>query len=260
MNVAHFLLLIAAGFGAGLTGSVAGLASLVSYPALLAFGLSPLAANVTNTLGLLSNGPGSAAGARAELRGHGRRLAVLSLWSGVGGALGAGLLLWGSSSTFKQVVPWLIAFGSLLLLARDPLRAWLDRRQMVEPEAVATRMPSWGRRLPVLLVGIYGGYFGAGAGIIMLAVLSLETLEPLPVTNAIKNLTMTAANLIAAVIFAFESPVDWPAAAAIAIGVLIGSWCGPAVVRIVPDWPLRLAIAIAGVGLALALFIGWSGG
>lgn len=259
MSLVHFLLLIAAGLGAGLTGSVAGLASLVSYPALLALGLSPLAANVTNTIGLLSNGPGSAAGARTELRGHGRRVLELSVWSGAGGALGAGLLLWGSSATFKQVVPWLIALGSVLLLVRDPLRGWLDRRQLVEPAAAARRRPSWGRRLPVLLVGIYGGYFGAGAGIIMLAVLSLETLEPLPVTNAVKNLTMTAANCVAAVIFAFVSPVDWAAAAAIAIGVLIGSWCGPAVVRVVPDRPLRVAIAVAGLGLAVALFVGWSG-
>ena len=260
MSFAHFFLLVLAGVGAGITGSVAGLASLVSYPALLALGLSPLAANVTNTLGLLTNGPGSAAGARDELRGHGRRLLGLSAWSAVGGGLGAGLLLWGSSATFKHVVPWLIALGSVLLLVRDPLRRWLDRRQLVESAVAATRKPSWGRRLPVLLVGIYGGYFGAGAGIIMLAVLSLETLEPLPVTNAIKNLTMTAANLVAAVIFAFASPVDWPAAAAIAIGVLLGSWCGPAVVRVVPDRPLRIVIAVAGIGLALALFVGWSGG
>ena len=260
MSLVHFLLLIAAGLGAGLTGSMAGLASLVSYPALLASGLSPLAANVTNTIGLLSNGPGSAAGSRAELRGHGRRVAALSGWAAVGGALGALLLLWGSSGTFKQVVPWLIAFGSLLLLMRDPLRDRLDRRQLVESAAAARRRPSWGRRLPVLLVGIYGGYFGAGAGIIMLAVLSLETLEPLPVTNAVKNLTMTAANLVAAVIFAFASPVNWPSAAAIAIGVLIGSWCGPAVVRVVPDRPLRIAIAVAGLALAAALFVGWSAG
>ena len=259
MNGVRFLLLIAAGFGAGLTGSVAGLASLVSYPALLALGLTPLAANVTNTIGLLSNGPGSAAGSREELRGHGRRLTALSVWSGVGGALGAGLLLWGSSGTFKQVVPWLIALGSVLLLVRDPLRRRLERRQMVEPAALATRLPSWGRRLPVLLVGVYGGYFGAGAGIIMLAVLSLETLEPLPVTNAVKNVTMTAANCVAAVIFAFVSPVHWPAAVAIAVGVLVGSWCGPAVVRVVPDRALRIAVAVAGLGLALVLFVGWSG-
>jgi len=259
MSISEFLLLVAAGVGAGFAGSVTGLASIVSYPALLAVGLTPLAANVTNTVGLLGNGIGTAAGARAELRGHGRRVATLSIWAGVGGAAGAGLLLWGSTATFKEVVPWLIALGAVLLLVRDPLRAWLDRRQMVETPAQARRAPSWRRLVPVALVGIYGGYFGAGAGIIMLALLSLETLEPLPVTNAIKNMAMTAANCIAAVIFAFVSPVDWPAAAAMAIGVLVGSWCGPAAVRVLPDRPLRVGIALAGFGLAIALFVGWLG-
>ncbi len=260
MSPVHVLLLVLAGIGAGLTGSVAGLASLVSYPALLGLGLSPLAANVTNTVGLLSNGPGSAAGARDELRGHGRRVGTLSLWAGVGGAIGAGLLLWGSAGTFQRVVPWLIAFGSLLLLVRDPLRSALERRRLVESPDAARGRPSWGRRLPVLLIGVYGGYFGAGAGIIMLAVLSLETLEPLPVTNAIKNVVMTTANLVAAVIFAFVSPVHWVAAAAVALGVLLGSRCGPAVVRVVPDLPLRVLIAFAGLGLAVALFLGRSTG
>jgi uncharacterized membrane protein YfcA len=256
MSVAHFLLLIVAGVGAGLTGSVAGLASLVSYPALLALGLTPLAANVTNTLGLLTNGAGTAIGARDELRGHGRRVAMLSLWAAAGGALGAGLLLIGSSHTFQRVVPWLIALGAALLLARDPLRNRLERRRMVEAGEAARHPPSWRRLVPVALVGIYGGYFGAGAGIIMLAILSLETLEPLPVTNAIKNISLTAANAVAAVIYAFLAPVHWTAAAAIAIGVLAGSSVGPAVVRVIPDTPLRIAVALAGFGLALALLRG----
>ncbi len=259
MSVSQFLLMVAAGVGTGFIGSVTGLASIVSYPALLALGLTPLAANVTNTVGLLGNGIGTAAGAREELRGHGRRVAKLSIGAGVGGAGGAGLLLWGSSATFKEVVPWLIAFGAALLLLRDPLRNWLDRRQLVESPTEARRSPSWRRLVPVGLVGIYGGYFGAGAGIIMLAILSLETLEPLPVTNAVKNMTGTAANCIAAVIFAFVSPVDWPAAIAMAIGVVVGSWCAPAAVRVLPDRPLRIGIALAGFGLAIALFLDWLG-
>jgi uncharacterized membrane protein YfcA len=259
MSITQFLLLVAAGVGAGLTGSIAGLASLVSYPALLAFGLTPLAANVTNTVGLITNGIGSAAGSRDELRGHGRRVVRLSIWAAAGGAAGAGLLLWGGSAAFKQVVPWLIAVGAGLLLLRDPLRSWLDRRRLVESVRQARLTPSWRRLVPVALVGIYGGYFGAGAGIIMLALLSLETLEPFPVTNAVKNITLAAANLVAAVIFAFASPVDWPAAAAIGIGVLAGSSCGPAVVRVLPDRPLRVGIALAGFALAVALFVGWSG-
>ena len=162
----------------------------------------------------------------------------------------------GSSTTFKHVVPWLIALGAGLLLLRDPLRDWLDRRRLVESQVEARRAPSWGRLVPVALVGIYGGYFGAGAGIIMLALLSLETLEPLPVTNAVKNMTLTAANGVAAVIFAFASPVNWPAALAMAIGVTVGSGCGPAAVRVLPDRPLRIGIALAGFGLAIALYVG----
>jgi uncharacterized membrane protein YfcA len=154
------------------------------------------------------------------------------------------------------VVPWLIAFGAGLLLLRDPLRGRLERRRLVESREAARRKPSWQRLVPVALVGIYGGYFGAGAGIIMLAILSLETLEPLPVTNAIKNITLTASNAVAAVIYAFLAPVNWPAAAAMALGVLAGSVAGPAVVRVIPDTPLRVAVALAGLGLAVALFIG----
>lgn len=260
MGVSQFLLMVIAGAGAGFIGSVTGLASLISYPALLAIGLTPLAANVTNTLGLLGNGIGTAFGARQELRGHGQRVATLSVWAGVGGAAGAGLLLWGSSGTFRQVVPWLIALGAAMLLVRDPLRDWLARRRMVESATEATRRPSWRRLAPVALVAIYGGYFGAGAGIIMLAVLSLETLEPLPVTNAVKNLTLTAANFVAAIIFAFDSPVHWAAAIALGIGVVAGSWCGPAAVRVLPDRQLRVTIALLGFGLAIALYVGWLGG
>jgi uncharacterized protein len=104
-------------------------------------------------------------------------------------------------------------------------------------------------------MAIYGGYFGAGVGIIMLAVLSLQTAEPLPVTNAVKNIGTMAANALATVVFAVVSPVNWPAAAALAIGSLIGGWCGPAVVRVLPEKPLRIAIAIAGLGLAVGLLM-----
>jgi uncharacterized protein len=257
LSVAHFSLLVAAGVGAGLTGSIAGLASLVSYPTMLALGFSPLTANVTNTLGLLTNGLGSAAGSREELRGTGPRLLRLAIACGTGGAIGAGLLLLGSSDTFQGIAPWLIAFGAALLLARDRLRAWVYRRRTAASVSSPDQTLPWWRLFPIVAVGIYGGYFGAGAGIIMLAVLSLQSIEPLPVTNSVKNVTMTAANGVAAVIYAFVAPVNWPAAIAIAIGVLVGSRCGPALVRIIPERPLRIAIAVAGFALAIALFAGW---
>jgi uncharacterized membrane protein YfcA len=258
MSGAQLLLLVLAGVGAGLCGSVAGLASLVSYPVLLALGLSPLSANVTNTWGLLTNGVGSAAGSRDELRGQGRRIATLMLWTGLGGAIGAVLLLLGSSHVFSRAVPWLVALGGGLLLVGDPLRGWLERQRRLG--AVARRSPTWQRVLPVVLVGIYSGYFGAGAGIMMLAVVSMQVLEPLPVSNAIKNVVTNASNGVAAVIFAFLGPVNWPAAAALGLGILIGSASGPAVVRVLPERPLRIAIAVAAFGLAVALFFGWVGG
>jgi uncharacterized protein len=259
VSSAHLLLLAVAGVGAGLCGSVAGLASLVSYPVLLAVGLSPLSANVTNTWSLLANGVGSAAASRGELRGQGRRIASLMLWVGLGGAIGAVLLLLGSSHVFSRAVPWLVALGGALLLLGDQIRGWLQRRRQAELRSVHRPAPTWQRVLPVVLVGIYSGYFGAGAGIMMLALVSMQAVEPLAVSNAVKNVVTNASNGVAAVIFAFAAPVNWPGAATLALGILIGSAIGPAVVRVLPERPLRIGIGIAAFGLAVALFFGWVG-
>jgi uncharacterized membrane protein YfcA len=256
LSTTHLLILLGAGVGSGLTGSIAGLASLVSYPVMLAIGLTPLAANVTNTVALMGTGAGSAAGARLELRGQAARLGTLALWMGIGGAIGSVLLLIGSSATFKLVVPWLVAFGAILLLARDSLRGWLDRRPGPTVPDLA-RMTRWRNLVPTVLTGVYAGYFGAGAGIIMLALLSLQTVEPLAVTNAVKNVATWAANAVAGVIFAVVAPVNWPDAAALGVGALAGGWCGPAVIRVLPERPLRIVIGIGGLGLAVALFVGW---
>ncbi|POX37323.1 transporter [Streptomyces sp. Ru73] len=243
------LLLLAAGVASGLAGSIAGLASLFSYPALLAAGLPPVAANVTNTVALFSNTVGTAAGSRAELRGQRRRLVRLASLAALGGAIGAALLLGTPSSAFELAVPWLIALGSVLILAREPLRR-LIARHSPDPAAVP-RLPV---ACAVLLVGLYGGYFGAAAGVLMLAVLSLSAAEPLPVTNAVKNIATGAANVTAAVAYAFLAPVDWGAALALGLGCLVGAWIGPAVVRRVPETPLRVAVALAGLALAWSLW------
>lgn len=238
-------------------GSIAGLASLVSYPAMLALGVGPLAANVINIMALLTNGVGSAAGSRIELRGQGPRLLTLVTFTGLGGAIGAVLLLVGSFSVFADVVPWLVAFGGVLLLSRDGLRAWLKLRR--DPTSAARTRPTrpWFKLVPIVLVGIYSGYFGAGAGIIMFAVLSIQLVEPLPVTNAVKNVGQAASNGVAAVVYAFVAPVDWPAAAALAIGILCGSWWGPAIVRVLPEREFRIAVALRTFVLAAALLADW---
>ncbi|MER6014388.1 sulfite exporter TauE/SafE family protein [Streptomyces bluensis] len=243
-------MLVLAGVAAGLAGSVAGLASLFSYPALLAVGLPPVAANVTNTVALFSNTVGTAAGSRAELRGQGERLLRLGVIAALGGAVGAALLLGTPSAAFEAVVPWLIALGSVLILVRDPLRRMVASRA---PEPGSAR-PTFPLTCAVLLVGLYGGYFGAAAGVLMLAVLSLSAAEPLAVTNAVKNIATGAANLTAAVAYAVVAPVDWIAAVVLGLGALLGSWAGPMVVRRLPETPLRIAIALAGLGLAVTLW------
>lgn len=244
MLLSDALVLVAGGVGGGLTGSMAGLASLVSYPALLAVGLPPIAANVTNTVALLSNTVGTAVGARPELRGHGGRLVRLCAFAAVGGLAGAVLLLATPSSAFERIVPVLVALGAGLLLLRDQLRRWAGHRSMSAPVLAVA----------ILLIGVYGGYFGAAAGVLMLAVLSVAATEPLPVTNAVKSIVLGASNLAAAIIYAVVAPVNWAAAGLMAVGCLLGSWLGPILVRRIPERPLRIAIATAALGLAAYLW------
>ncbi|MBB3093973.1 hypothetical protein FHR83_001622 [Actinoplanes campanulatus] len=242
MRLDHAALLVAGGIGSGLTGSMAGLASLISYPTLLAVGLPPIAANVTNSVGLLASGAGSAAGSRMELRGQGPRILRQSLFALLGGAAGALLLMNTTSSVFERIVPVLIALAALVLLARDRLRGWYTR----------LARPPLG--LAVFLIGVYGGYFGAAAGVLMLAVMSMSVVEPLAVSNAVKSVVLCASNAAAAILYAVIAPVHWTAALLLGAGCLIGSWIGPSLVRRTPERPLRVVIALAALGLAAYLW------
>jgi uncharacterized membrane protein YfcA len=244
------LLLALAGVGAGLTASVASLASLVSYPALLAFGLSPVAANVTNTVALSGNLLGTWASARAELRGSGRRVLYLSAVAAIGGAVGAGLLLVLPAGVFGAIVPLLIASGSVLLLLRDKIRAMAVRHG---PRKWSQRPWLW--CAGIFGVAVYGGYFGAAAGILMLALLAHRYAESFAVTKAVSTIIGSAANLVAAVVFAVSGPVHWWAALWLGLGLVIGSWVGFRLVRVMPEKPLRVFVGFAGLGLALYLFL-----
>ncbi|GAA1725281.1 sulfite exporter TauE/SafE family protein [Aeromicrobium alkaliterrae] len=243
-------LLVLAGIGAGLCGSVAGLASLVSYPALLAFGLPPLVANVTNTTAMVGTAAGAIGGSQPELKGQGRRVGVLVVQTFLGGLLGAALLLSMPAEAFEAVVPWLVALGSVLLLARDRIRAWAVRRAE-RREGVPG--PRWTGPLLMVLVGVYGGYFGAGVGIIALAILAVRHSEPLAITNAVKNVATGVSNLAAVCVFVVVADVDWSAALLLGAGAVVGAAAGPWVVRRVPEKPFRIAVAIAGLGLAVRL-------
>ncbi|MDQ6849440.1 MAG: sulfite exporter TauE/SafE family protein [Actinomycetota bacterium] len=238
------VLLVVAGIGAGLTGSIAGLASLISYPALLGVGLTPVIANVTNTVALVCSSVGSVTGSRPELRGQAPRVRRLGTAGVFGGVVGGVLLLASPAGAFEKVVPWLIGFGSLTILLRS--------RPPHDPDAP----PHADSRLVLLgvfVVGIYGGYFGAAAGVLLLALLLAASSDTLARCNALKNVVLGLANLVAAVLFVIFATVDWVAAVPLAVGLFVGGRVGPIVVRHSPARLLRVLIAMAGIGLAIYL-------
>ena len=236
--------MLVAGFGGGLVGSVAGLASLVSYPALLALGLSPVSANVSNTVALVFGSVGSVSGSIPELRGQRARARRFGAVALVGGTVGGLLLLATPAGSFALVVPWLIGGASLAILAP---------RAPAALTAAEAHVPTWAVSAAVFGVTVYVGYFGAGGGVVLLAILLVTTAEPLARGNAMKNLVLGLANAVAAVAFIAFGPVSWSAAIPLAAGFLVGGRLGPQIVRRAPAGPLRVLIACAGVGLAVHL-------
>jgi uncharacterized protein len=250
VSVVEWLLLVLAGVGAGLTGSIAGLASLVSYPALLATGLPPVTANVTNTVALVLTSVGSVSASRPELAGQGRRLVPLAVAGVLGGAAGAALLLVTPAEAFERLVPVLIGAAAVaILLQRPPRELAAEGRRAHGP-----RDPWW-LVAATGAVAVYGGYFGAAAGVLLLALVLLGTGEGLPRSNAVKNVVLGSANAVAALGFVLLSPVAWSAALPLALGCLVGGRLGPRVVRRVPQTALRRLIALAGLALAAVLAV-----
>jgi uncharacterized membrane protein YfcA len=251
MSVLEFGFLVLAGIAAGLTGSIAGLASLISYPALLSTGLPPVAANVTNTVALVLNSVGAVSASRPELRGQARRLLPLAIAAVLGGISGAALLLLTPSGSFERIVPLLIAGASVAILVQRSPRELAAEGAAHHPDH---RDPRW---LPVgtFAIGIYGGYFGAAAGVLLLAMYLLGTGETLPRGNAMKNVILGVANAVAAVGFVVFASIAWSAALPLAIGLFVGGRLGPRVVRRAPQTALRRVIAVAGLGLAVTLAI-----
>lgn len=240
-------LLVLAGIGAGLTGSIAGLASLVSYPAVLATGLSPVTANVTNTVALVCSSIGSVTASRPELAGQGARLRRLAGAGALGGIAGAALLLATPPDSFERVVPFLIAVAAISILVRRRLVEAAEHEHRAHDGTATT--------IGVGIVGIYGGYFGAGAGVMLLALLLWATAAPLPRANAVKNVVLGVANGVAALVFVVLGDVRWDVVVPLGLGLLVGGRVGPVVVRRTdPTW-LRVVIAVAGLGLAVKLGI-----
>ena len=207
-----------------------------------------MTANVTNTVALVASSVGSITGSRPELEGQGRRLRPMIAAGVAGGVVGATLLLVLPGDSFELVVPVFVAFGGVAMLAR----------RRIVGEAATTVAPTGhdGRLLAALFaVGIYAGYFGAAAGVIVLAVLLHVTTDSLPRANAFKNVVLGAANGVAALGFILFGPVQWSAAVPLAAGLFVGGRIGPVVVRRAPIGPLRVIIGLAAIGLAVKLAI-----
>jgi uncharacterized membrane protein YfcA len=243
VSIAAEVALLAVGVLAGIVSTVASLASVVSYPALLALGLHPVSANVTNTVALMFTGAGAVAGSRPELAGQGRRALRLGFLTAAGGGTGAALLLLTPARGFEYIAPVLIALGSLVILCRPV------------PAQPADPVPGWLSQAGVFAVAIYIGYFGAAGGVLMLAVLIRLFRQSLARTNALKNAISGLANAVAGVGFAIFGPVQWAAAVPLAAGFLVGGWIGPALVRRLPAGGLRVFVGICGIAVAIRLGI-----
>ncbi|MEE2031794.1 sulfite exporter TauE/SafE family protein [Rhodococcus chondri] len=239
MTLLDFLLLVVAGFFAGVIGFVTGLASLVSYPALLAVGLTPVAANVTNTVAMVGVGVGALTNSAREVVDTGPRVWWWTAYAALGGLTGAVVLLAAPEGSFEAVVPYLVALAALALLLQPRIRALAGGRDLPRVFAVA-----------LFVVAVYGGYFGAGAGVIFLALTLICTSEQIWRASILKSYLLGVANLVAAIGFAVFGPVHWVAALAMALGAFAGGWCGPPIVRRLPANALRITVAFAGFGLA----------
>jgi uncharacterized protein len=244
------VLLVLAGVAAGLSGSMAGLASLFSYPALLAAGLPPSVANQTNTIALAAAGVGSVVGSRPELRGQGARVRRLLPLTVLGGVIGGALVLVTPSDTFSLIVPFLVAGASVVLL-RPPAPA----PDVPDGEATRTERPGPATVLGAIAIGVYSGYFGAAAGVLMLALLTRLLADTLIRVNAVKNVLLGASNAVAAIGFVVLGDIAWSAALPLAAGLAVGNYTGPAIARRLPPKVLRVGIAVAGLVLAVGLFV-----
>jgi uncharacterized protein len=231
---------------AGAVNSIAGGGTLLTFPALVWLGISPIVANATSTVALWPGLIASMWGYRDELRGARRWAIGFALPSVLGGAIGALLLLRTPPARFDAVVPWLVLGATCLFVVQKPVMAALKRRPHGSDEELTRHLPSPAILFYQLLVGIYGGYFGAGIGILMLAALGFMGLTNIHRMNGLKSWGALCMNLIAAATFAFSRLVDWPVALAMAAGSIAGGYIGSRAAQRVRQQYVRYAIVAVG--------------
>lgn len=245
MSLVEAVLICLAGLAAGTINSVVGSGTLVTFPTLLAFGVPPVTANVSNNIGLV---PGSAAGAfgyREELAGQRDRVVRLLGASLLGGATGAVLLLLLPEDAFAAIVPVLILLGVVLVVVQPRLQAWVRRR--AEARGGDVSESAWWVWPAVAVTGVYGGYFGAAQGVLLMGVLGIGIAQDLQRSNAVKNVLAAAVNGVAGLIFAIVADVDWTIVALIGAGSVVGGLLGARVGKLLPPLALRTTIVVVGL-------------
>lgn len=249
MTPLEVLAVVAAGAGAGGVNAIAGGGTLIAFPALLAVGLPAVEANTTTALGLVF---GYASGARAfrpELVGQRDRARALLPAAVLGGLVGAVLLLALPSESFEAAVPWLVLGACLLIALQPPLARWLAARGVAKAHA------GWEVQLAIGLAAVYGGYFGAGLGVIVFAVLGLLVPDEPMRLNALRGLQSLVVNLVAATVFVVTAHVDWLAALLLAAGAWVGAKQGVRLLRVLSPTAVRAVVVLAGTAVGVGLLL-----
>jgi len=245
-----FLLIALAALTAGLVNALAGGGTLITFPMLVFLGVPAVSANVTNTVALCPGYLGGTLAQWNDLRGQNHRLWLIVPGSILGGVLGGFLLLQTGEKLFNELVPYLILLASGLLAVQDPVRAWLTRRMGEHHTSLETL--TW---LPVGFASIYGGYFGAGLGVMLLSALGLTLSDSLTRLNALKQATSLIVNVSAAIFFLFSGQVIWSAAIVMAVGALVGGTLGGKLAGRIKPSTLRGAVVVIGVVISIIYFV-----
>jgi uncharacterized membrane protein YfcA len=253
MNLLQALFLFGAAALGGALNAVAGGGSFFSFPALLFVGVPEVSANATNSVALWPGYVASMGAYRRELARHRGTLLALSIASLIGGAIGALLLLRTNDETFARMIPWLLLLATIIFAGSQPLMRWLRARQTLHGEASPARRV--GVTLLQLPIAIYGGFFGGGVGILMLAALSIAGMEDIHEMNGLKALFSTLINGVAVVLFIAAGVVRWPAALVMIAGAIAGGYGGAVLARLVAPAQVRRFVIVVGAALTVYFFL-----
>ncbi len=252
IDITNSLIIALGGFAAGAVNAIAGGGTLISFPVLTAIGIPVVSANVTSTVSL---SPGYLAATFAQLKdlkGQKQRLWMFLPIAAIGGIIGGILLLQSGEKLFRTLVPYLILMASLLLAIQEPLKKFLDKLQK---EKISGKQVSYWVFLAIIVAAIYGGYFGAGLSVIVLAVLALTISDNLTRLNALKQAIGFSVNICTAIFFMFSDEVVWPAVFVMAGGAIAGGWAGGKFAGKIKPLTLRYIVVVVGFAVSIIYFV-----